>query len=83
MQPVAQDRAADGALNCWFVNGTTRSEDRVLGVEAASRKLPLNEPGRRLVPDLVIAFTCTPDDRPCVASKRLEMNWNSAIASRL
>ena len=35
------------------------------------------------MPDLVIAFTCTPDDRPCVASNRFEMNWNSAIASRL
>jgi hypothetical protein len=41
--------------------------------------MPLN----RFVPDLVIAFTCTPDDRPCVASNRLEMNWNSAIESRL
>ncbi len=34
-------------------------------------------------PDLVMAFTCTPDERPCVASKRFEMNWNSAIASLL
>jgi hypothetical protein len=32
---------------------------------------------------LVIAFTCTPLERPCVASKRLDRNWNSAIASRL
>ena len=35
------------------------------------------------VPDLVIAFTCTPVDRPCVASNRFEMNWNSAIESWL
>ena len=31
----------------------------------------------------VIAFTWTPEERPCVASKRFEMNWNSAIESRL
>ena len=31
--------------------------------------------------DQVIAFTWTPVDRPCVASKRFEMNWNSAIES--
>ena len=24
------------------------------------------------VPDLVMTFTCAPDDRPCVASKRFE-----------
>ena len=36
-----------------------------------------------LVPDLVMAFTCTPLERPCVASKRLAMNSNSAIESRL
>ncbi len=34
------------------------------------------------VPDFVITFTCAPDERPCVASNRFEMNWNSAIASR-
>jgi hypothetical protein len=28
-------------------------------------------------------LTCTPVDRPCVASNRFEMNWNSAIASWL
>ncbi len=36
-----------------------------------------------LVPDLVTAFTCTPDERPWVASNRFEMNWNSAIESLL
>ncbi len=30
-----------------------------------------------LVPERVMAFTCTPDERPCVASNRFEMNWNS------
>ena len=30
-----------------------------------------------------MAFTCTPCERPCVASNRFEMNSNSAIASRL
>jgi hypothetical protein len=35
------------------------------------------------VPPLLMAFTCTPGDRPCVASKRFEMNWNSAMVSRL
>ena len=39
-----------------------------------SRKLPTNDPEGVLVPDLVIAFTCTPDDRPCVASNRFAMN---------
>ena len=34
------------------------------------------EPGR-------VTFTCTPDERPCVASKRLVVSWNSAIESRL
>ena len=32
---------------------------------------------------LVGAFTCTPVDRPWVASNRFEMNWNSAIESWL
>jgi hypothetical protein len=36
-----------------------------------------------LVPDFVTAFTWTPEDRPWLASNRLEMNWNSAIESRL
>ena len=31
----------------------------------------------------MIAFTCTPVERPCVASNRFEMNWNSAIESWL
>ena len=43
----------------------------------------MSDPDSWLVPDFVIAFTCTPDDRPWVASKRFEMNWNSAIASLL
>ena len=30
-----------------------------------------------------MAFTCTPFERPCVASNRFEMNWNSAIESWL
>ena len=36
-----------------------------------------------LVPDLVIAFTWMPLDRPCDASNRFETNSNSPIASRL
>ena len=31
----------------------------------------------------MIAFTCTPVERPCVASNWLVMNWNSAIESWL
>ena len=40
-------------------------------------------PDSVFVPDLLIALTCTPEDRPWVASKRFEMNWNSAMESRL
>jgi hypothetical protein len=35
------------------------------------------------VPDLVIAFTWMPADRPCAASNRFETYSNSPIASRL
>ena len=31
----------------------------------------------------MITLTCTPADRPWVASNRFEMNWNSAIESWL
>jgi hypothetical protein len=39
-----------------------------------SRKLPMKDPTGLLVPDLVMAFTWTPDERPWVASNRFEMN---------
>src|SRR6185436_3467396 len=48
-----------------------------------SRKLPRTEPANRFVPDLVITFTCTPSERPCVASNRFEMNCSSEITSWL
>jgi hypothetical protein len=35
------------------------------------------------VPDFVMAFTWMPAERPCAASKRLVITWNSAIDSRL
>src|SRR6266699_669046 len=69
-------------LYCWFLYGRTRFNTGSGEFQLALRKLPTNVPDVLLVPDLVIAFTCTPDDRPCVASNRFEMNWNSAIASR-
>ena len=37
----------------------------------------------RSTPEQVIAFTCTPDERPCVASNRFDRNWNSAMESWL
>ena len=49
----------------------------------SSRKYPDKVPPGVLVPDLVIAFTWMPLERPCEASKRLETNSNSPIASRL
>ena len=41
--------------------------------------LPANE----FVPDFVIALTIIPLERPCVASNRFAITWNSWIASRL
>ena len=70
-------------LYCWFLYGTFVLSTGSLAFQRLSRKLPTNVPLIVLVPDLVTAFTWTPDERPCVASKRLEMNWNSAIASSL
>jgi hypothetical protein len=40
-------------------------------------------PVKSLVPDLVIALTIMPLERPCVASNRLATTANSAIESRL
>src|SRR6266536_5771484 len=71
------------ADHCWSEYGTTTCSTGSALLNLLSRKLPRNDPEGLLVPDLVIAFTCTPDDRPCVASNRFEMNWNSAMASRL
>ena len=57
--------------------------DEVLGIQAvAAGSSPRTSPHGVLVPDLVMTFTCAPDERPCVASNRFEMNWNSAMASR-
>src|SRR5262245_20616795 len=72
-------------LYCWFLMGTTRGGIRLGSSELnlLSRKLDRKRPEVRLVPDLVIAFTCTPVDLPWVASNRFEMNWNSAIESWL
>ena len=49
----------------------------------SSRKYPERLPAKLLVPDLVTTLTCTPLDRPWVASNRALTNSNSAIASRL
>src|SRR5438552_17115396 len=68
---------------CWFLYGSTRLRTGSAALHLLSRKLPTNDPDKLLVPDLVTAFTCTPDERPWVASNRFEMNWNSAIASSL
>src|SRR4030095_13681836 len=72
-------------LYCWFLIGTTRGGSRLGSGELKllSRKLDRKTPDRLLVPDLVIAFTCTPDDLPWVASNRFETNWHSAIESWL
>ena len=72
-------------MYCWFEYGThailsTGSS----ALSASSRKWPGTSPRTGCsCPTRVMAFTCTPDERPCVASKRFEMNWNSAIESRL
>ena len=68
---------------CWFEIGTLRPSTGSSALKRSSRKLARNEPASRFVPDLVTTFTCTPCERPCVASNRFEMNWNSAIISWL
>ena len=70
-------------LSCWLSIGSTWFRTGFSALKRLLRKLPRNSPANWLPPDLVIAFTCTPVDRPIVASKRLEMNWNSAIESWL
>ncbi len=68
---------------CWLSIGTTRLRTGFLALKRLSRKLPRIDPESALVPDRVMAITCTAVERPIVASKRLEMNWNSAIESWL
>ncbi len=71
-------------LNCWLLTGTTRPSTGFSALKLAVAEVGAEQtPTGVLVPDLVIAFTCTPVDRPCVASNRFEMNWNSAIESWL
>src|ERR1700687_3388914 len=60
--------------HCWSEYGTTTCSTGSGLLNLLSRKLPTNDPEGLLVPDLVTAFTCTPDDRPWVASNRFEMN---------
>ena len=84
VQLVQDDRSADGAADLLVLVGDLRVEHRIGGVPAGCRgSCRRTVPDVVLVPDLVIALTCTPDERPCVASNRFEMNWNSAIASLL
>ena len=49
----------------------------------SSRKYPYAVPAGVFVPDLLIAFTITPRERPCVTSKRAVTISNSPIDSRL
>ena len=70
-------------LYCWFLIGSLTPSTGFLAFHFESRKLPRTRPCNWLLPDLVIAFTCTPVERPIVASKRLATNWNSAIESWL
>jgi hypothetical protein len=61
-------------LYCWFFKRHDRFEDGS-GALHANRGSSREHPVSCCVPDLVMAFTCTPDERPCVASNRFEMNW--------
>ena len=83
VQPILEDRTAKRGAICWLSIGTTRFSTGFCALKRLLRKLPRTDPENWLVPDLVIAFTCTPVERPIVASNRLEMNWNSAIESWL
>ena len=66
-----------------MLTGMTRCATGSSALKRLLWKLLRNSPFNAFVPDLVIAFTCTPVDRPCVASNWLVTNWNSAIESWL
>ena len=70
-------------LYCWLLIGSTLLATGSSALKLLAWKLVRNSPENRLVPDFVMAFTCTPVERPVVASNRLAMNWNSAIESWL
>ena len=86
-----EDLKGKGISNASLSNGVLHAIELWLGkcglsladVDVKTLGYPEVVPAKVLVPDLVTAFTCTPAERPCVASKRLAMNSNSAIASRL
>ena len=67
--------------SCWLSIGTTLCRTGSGALNFVLRKLPRIDPEKRFVPDFVTAITCTAADRPIVASKRLEMYWNSPIDS--
>ena len=81
MKLVSQNGPTEGKRELLIIDRDDAIEYRVLRVERASRKLPRTDPAKVWVPDRVIARTCTPDERPCVASNLFEMNWNSAMES--
>ena len=71
MQLVPEDRAADrGAVAAGCSTGTTRCATGSSALKRLLWKLLRKRPCNWFVPDFVIAFTCTPVERPCVAS-----NW--------
>src|SRR5438552_2250239 len=66
-----------------MLTGMTRCATGSSALKRLLWKLLRNSPFSWFVPDLVMAFTCTPVERPWVASNWFVMNWNSAIESWL
>ena len=75
------------ALICWFEYGSTLSWMKSFAFSRRCGSSRQNDPESVLVPDLVMAFTIMPIDRPCVASNRfvieLELGDRVAAVSRL
>jgi len=81
--PPGKDEGSISEEQLAFVKRSVESSRGVRWNGTVSRPEPPSMPAKVFVPDLVIAFTCTPADRPWVASNRFATNSNSAMASRL
>ena len=83
MQAVFDDRPAVGPTELLIRVGQHPLLHEIRGHERVVAEIAGEAPRPEFPPDFEIAFTCTPIEPPCVASKRPETNSNSAIASRL